>query len=843
MTEAEIRSKIAAETPRVRKATLANFQNIPEEFRAIRQWVVYRFDPREAKKDPGGYSPKIGKPPVSPDTGEPVSWTDPKNFLTFDQAVNALKANKPGNLAGIGLIFTGREPFSGVDVDSCITSRVLTNVTLTHQAREIVDRLNTYTEISPSGTGLRLIGRGKLPDGDNGGKCGDYEAYSAARFLTMTGCVFEEKKPIRDFSSDLAWFRKTYATAQKNPEPAPPPRERQETRQPSGPLSDDDILKIISKAKNTAKIQDLMSGGGDSEGDASLIWELAFYSKDPAQIERLMRTTNRTREKWDEKRGKVSFIAYEIGRCLAKYKGGNYEPTAKTQAGSAAPGKPEEWTTPICFLEKIALPKFPSECLPDALRGYVEAVADCRQVPVDLPAFLAIAVAAAAGARKYRVYIGNSHSEPLNVWPVTALPPGSRKSDTFDDMVRPLYIEQSRLSAVMKPAIEEAKSLQKINEKRMEHILNQAVKEKNQARREELEHEYAEMGQAGIKVPPFPCLVASGDTTPEAVAALLEEQGGRIAIMDTEGGLFSVIAGRYDGKGESNMDVWLKMHAGDELSIHRRNRPPIEVSKPAGTVAITVQPGVIKDLATKKDFKDRGLLGRFLYAIPESLVGTRFYQNKRIDQAVKATYLEAIRRIFAQPEATPENEYDRTPHHRLYIEGAALELWEEFYNDLEQRQARGGDLEGITDWASKCAGAIARLAGIFHIIETGGDPDQNEISVETMGRAYEIGRIHLIEHAKAAYGLMNMTADTHLARDILAWLAAKGKTVFTVTDYWVDNRSKAKSSEELLPGFELLEDRGIIRELPAISTGGRKPKAKYEVSPSCKACFRCLKDE
>lgn len=838
MTETEIKSKIAAETPRVRKAILANFLNIPEEFKAIKQWVVYRFDPRETEKGSGAFSSKLGKPPVSPSSGNPLSWTDPKNFLSFEQAVNALKANKPGNLAGIGLVFTGKEPFSGVDVDSCIDQAGK----LTDRAREIVDRLDSYTEVSPSGTGLRIIGRGKLPEGDNGGKHGDYEAYSAARFLTMTGVVFDEKNAIREFSSDLAWFRKTYAT---KPEEKPSPRGHQETRQSSGPLSDDDILKIIGKAKNSAKIQDLMNGGGDSEGDAALIWELAFYTKDPAQIDRLMRTTKRDRKKWDEKRGKETFLIYEIKRGLAKYKGGSYEPKSKPAAGSlqGEPGKPDEWTTPICFLEKIALPKFPSEFLPDALRGYVEAVADCRQVPVDLPAFLAIAVAAAAGARKYRVYIGNSHAEPLNVWPVTALPPGSRKSDTFDDMIKPLYIEQSRLSAIMKPAIDEAKALQKIHEKRMEYVLSQAVKEKNREKREELEEEYSEMGQTGIKVPSFPCLVASGDTTPEAVAALLEEQGGRIAIMDTEGGLFSVIAGRYDGKGESNMDVWLKMHAGDELSIHRRNRPPIEVTKPAGTVAITVQPGVIKDLAAKKDFKDRGLLGRFLYAIPESLVGKRLYQNKRIDQAVKDSYLEAIRRIFLQPEANPENEHDRAPHHRLYLRGAALEVWEEFYNDLEKRQARGGDLEGITDWASKCAGALARIAGVFHIIETGGNPDQAEISVETMVRAYEIGRRHLIEHAKAAYGLMSMTADTHLARDILTWIAAKGKTVFTATDFWVDNRSKGNCLDDLLPAFELLADREIIRELPAINTVGRKPKRKYEVNPSCKACFRCLKDE
>jgi len=117
--DAEI-PRVDAEILRVGTATLANCKNIPEDFRAIRQWMAYRFDPREAKKEPGGYSPKLGKPPVSPSSGNPISWTNPNNFLSFEEAVKALKVNKPGNLAGIGVVFTGKEPFSGVDVDSCI---------------------------------------------------------------------------------------------------------------------------------------------------------------------------------------------------------------------------------------------------------------------------------------------------------------------------------------------------------------------------------------------------------------------------------------------------------------------------------------------------------------------------------------------------------------------------------------------------------------------------------------------------------------------------------------------------------------------------------------------------
>jgi hypothetical protein len=502
---------------------------------------------------------------------------------------------------------------------------------------------------------------------------------------------------------------------------------------------------------------------------------------------------------------------------------------------------PGEWQKVICFLEKITLPKFPSECLPAAMRAYVESVAECRQVPVDLPAFLAIAVAAAAGARKYRVYIGESHDEPLNIWTVSALPPGSRKTDTYEDMAEPLRIEQSRLSAIMKPAIDSAKAFQKIREKRMEHLLSQAAKEENQAKRDKLSQEYTDLGQSAAKVPSYPQLLVGGDTTPEAIAGILEDQGGKIAIMDTEGGLFSIISGRYDSKGESNLDVWLKLHAGDDLLINRKNKPPIEVSKPAGTIALTVQPGVIKDLAGKKEFNDRGLLGRFLYSIPESLIGTRLYQNKRADPTAKAAYLDAIRNIFSQPNQWSTSDNDRAPHYELFIRGNTLAIWTKFCNDIEKRQAAGGDLAGIKDWASKSASAIARIAGIFHIVETGGDPDNDEIPAETMRMACEIGNRYLIDHTKAAYGLMSMTADTHLARGILTWVAAKGKDTFTATDFWADNRSKAERVDELLPGFEALVDRGILRELPGTTTGGRRAKYRYEVNPTCKSCFRCMR--
>ena len=49
----------------------------------------------------------------------------------------------------------------------------------------IVQQLDSYTEISPSGTGLRIFIRAKLPPKDR--KIGNFECYESGRYLTVTG--------------------------------------------------------------------------------------------------------------------------------------------------------------------------------------------------------------------------------------------------------------------------------------------------------------------------------------------------------------------------------------------------------------------------------------------------------------------------------------------------------------------------------------------------------------------------------------------------------------------------------------------------------------------------------
>ncbi len=81
-------------------------------------------------------------------------------------------------------------------------------------------------------------------------------------------------------------------------------------------------------------------------------------------------------------------------------------------------------------------------------------------------------------------------------------------------------------------------------------------------------------------MPARPQLVAD-DITPEALASLLVDQGGRMSVISAEGGIFDIIAGRYSGT--PNLEVFLKGHAGDMLRVNRQGRDPQHIEAPALT--------------------------------------------------------------------------------------------------------------------------------------------------------------------------------------------------------------------------------------------------------------------
>jgi hypothetical protein len=145
-------------------------ETVPTELRAIARWVGWKARPK-----PTG---KLDKLPCSPHTGAVGDAHDPAAWGSFDEAVAAMRRYR---LDGIGIVLTQEDSLVGVDLDGCIDDAGV----IAPWAQEIITELDSYTERSPSGRGLRLFVFGGLPPGRR--KVGDLELYDDARFLTVTG--------------------------------------------------------------------------------------------------------------------------------------------------------------------------------------------------------------------------------------------------------------------------------------------------------------------------------------------------------------------------------------------------------------------------------------------------------------------------------------------------------------------------------------------------------------------------------------------------------------------------------------------------------------------------------
>lgn len=486
---------------------------------------------------------------------------------------------------------------------------------------------------------------------------------------------------------------------------------------------------------------------------------------------------------------------------------------------------------PVIPFHQFDLPAFPSDALPDWLRDFVEAEASATQTPFDLPGMLSLSVVAASCAKKVVVRMKEGHMEPLNIFTVTALPPGNRKSAVFTDTARPL--EQYEESEARRAAQEIAKmqSGAKIKEAELKRLEQQAASAKLQERQKlteaalQLATEVAQMS-----IPSSPRYIVD-DCTPEKLATILRDQGGRIAVMSPEGDVFDLMAGRYSA-GVGNFGVYLKGHSGDTLRVDRVGRAPEFVKGPALTVGLTVQPEVIRGLIEKPGFRGRGLLGRFLYALPKSLLGHRHTNPPPVPDEVRTAYHSNVLALLQLPFGT-DDKGGPAPH-ILSLDPDARACIQSFEAWLEPQLGEFGELGSVTDWAGKLVGAVGRIAGILHMASLAGDEAPWEIHIpgDTIEHAIRLGK-YWIPHAKAAFAEMGADPVQDQAKRILRWIEHMQLDGFTKRDLHQGLKGTFKRAEELDAPLALLEAHWFIRKQTDAEQGGpgRRRSPTYEVNP------------
>lgn len=117
------------------------------------------------------------KPPIDPQSNKRISIIDDSNHLSFQTARSKCQSNP--SIDGIGFVITSGDSIVGIDLDDC-----LSNNQLKSGARRIVDQIDSYTELSPSGNGIHILLEGDLSGLDTPS---NIEIYDQKRYFTLTG--------------------------------------------------------------------------------------------------------------------------------------------------------------------------------------------------------------------------------------------------------------------------------------------------------------------------------------------------------------------------------------------------------------------------------------------------------------------------------------------------------------------------------------------------------------------------------------------------------------------------------------------------------------------------------
>ena len=275
--------------------------NIPQEMKDLPRWVLFSLFENV-------YSKRLEKLPWSVN-GKMADITNPETWTTFDRALAVLRKNN--TYRGLGFVLG--DGIFGIDLDHVISE----DGTMEPWAAEIIRMMDSYTELSPSGTGVHIYARGKIPPKDR--KNGKVEMYDERRYFTVTGNVYGDLKPLSERTKEAASVHRQYLK-----------RDRRENMQQNtaavayvASRDVEELVKRAEKAKNGDKFSLLYKGtasgyASQSQADQALCNILAFYAGgDRTLIDAAFRSSGLMRPKWDSRRGNTTYGEMTIEKALA----------------------------------------------------------------------------------------------------------------------------------------------------------------------------------------------------------------------------------------------------------------------------------------------------------------------------------------------------------------------------------------------------------------------------------------------------------------------------------------------------------------------------------------------
>lgn len=281
-----------------------SLNTIPSTLRQQNNWICWREQKRNGD---------LTKLPVDPNTGDLASSTDPDTWTSYEAA---REYHEGHDTDGLGFVFDDDGTIAGVDLDDV---RDPETGQPTDTAKQIIAQLDSYTEVSPSGTGYHVYVHGFVLGGnrdDFEDAAGHIEMYDSGRFFTVTGeHVDGTPEDVAQRVDVLQDVHRQYIGGDDDPKPDTTPTEPIE-------LDDSELLEKAKNAENGAKFRRLWNGDyssypSQSEADLALAGFLAFWTGgDKRQMDDLFRKSGLYRDKWDEDRGGETYGERTIRKAV-----------------------------------------------------------------------------------------------------------------------------------------------------------------------------------------------------------------------------------------------------------------------------------------------------------------------------------------------------------------------------------------------------------------------------------------------------------------------------------------------------------------------------------------------
>ena len=279
---------------------------LPLEIRDSTRAVLWNYENRNGAKKPTKTPRRISDPTAY------ATVTDPDTWGLFRDAVTI---HEQGNGAGVGVVLG--DGLVGVDLDGCRDSE--TGV-IDSWARSIVDTLDSYTEISPSGAGIHIYVKADGLPGTRR-RHGQFEVYTERRHFTVSAQhVDGTPTEVKERTDELAVvYREIFGECDDEDR-----ADHHEPHQRDIDLDDVDLLDRARAAKGGDRFVALYDNGdvssytSNSEADLGLANMLAFwFGCNPTRMDSIFRGSQLMRRKWDSKRGDSTYGAQTIQRAVA----------------------------------------------------------------------------------------------------------------------------------------------------------------------------------------------------------------------------------------------------------------------------------------------------------------------------------------------------------------------------------------------------------------------------------------------------------------------------------------------------------------------------------------------